>query len=611
MKYLHAFLQRFLIHLILILLTFSHPVLATSNIDHFVSQCDAIQSAKKLPPRYQDELEVNPQEAEDAATRASSVALALGAFFIVSKNVKSIGGCKSAELFAATAAAWFAADQLLKKNTKDALVENCKEYVKEAKNEENTANENASFEAQVRAFEYLRREQEIIVQSSQDRITAQTVLLNTYKFAIPGIVVCELLPPNLCPFNPCEGENKTIPDQHTAEARPLVDNFIPPPPLPTTDVGHSAGIAAASILMAAWSEILIGHAETERGKANANIDTIKKIIKHYDKNFDSNAGVCPQGRDDPASLRCFCFDKDGNRVIERERFKVCEEVWEQEEQSSGPAANISISLDKSDDPESQDDPESEKEPPKGCLNKDYQFDYECGCLKKDAKTGKDSCHQISEDDFSPEEKTSFNKLIGDPAAAQEISKTKKLLNSFMKGTNHALGKVSDKEIRASAQKAGKINSNLLKKLRKENKEAAKKIDDAKKYAKKITDPASWKSNKTSATKLPQEALSKRPLTSTASAQLNKASLKVKNSASNVKVAQVSPSSGTTKGGAGIKREIHPPKNTSIMTMPAILKKKMMAQKALFQNRTPKMLQQTKLPPPGLILKKALQLEKEN
>ena len=603
MRRLHAFLQRLLVNLALISLIFYSPVLANTNpdvdqdflacqndpnpqdcykrvaqqkegvplstADHDLGDVDRDFLVCQSDPDSQSCYERVARDKTDASTPSSAseitpsmVALMHSIFLVVAGAAGlSGGGCASKWTFIGASALWFVSDFALKKDVEDKLEKNRKEYRKEAKNKEKTNagkasfEDDSSFQAQIRAFKYLKDEQVIIKESAQNRADMQKFATIGYKAAL-ALAIMELT----LPFMPkCKIRSEINLSLSIPVPGIPIPNFASTAlPVKKIDIGTSAGIAISSGFMIFLSEKLKEEAETQRDKADDNIkNKIDPVMESYENKFKNKAGVCPTGRDDPENLKCYCFDENGNEITDREKFferlKICKEVWKQEPQNSDPSTNVNVALDKKDDDPSskKDNPSSKKEPSKGCLNKDYQFDYECSCLKKDAKTGKDSCHQIPEDDFSPEEDLAFNKLIGDPSAAQEISKTRKLLNSFTKGTNHAIGKISNKEISASAQRFGKINKNLLKKLRKKDEKIAKKIDDAKKYAKKILDPSSWKSNKTSAAKLPKEALSGRPPASTASARLNKASLKTGNEAVGAKDAQISPSSNTTKKGTDL------------------------------------------------------------
>ncbi|CAN0082171.1 unnamed protein product, partial [Chrysoparadoxa australica] len=78
------------------------------------------------------------------------------------------GTCTSKYIFWGTSLAWLAGDYFLKKKAKDKFKDMAKKYDAEANNE-NVKGEAGSYAAQVRAFHYLKQEQEAIKDQAKAR----------------------------------------------------------------------------------------------------------------------------------------------------------------------------------------------------------------------------------------------------------------------------------------------------------------------------------------------------------------------------------------------------------------------------------------------------------
>ena len=90
---------------------------------------------------------------------------------------------------------------------------------------------------------------------------------------------------------------------------------------------------------------------------------------------------CPNGREDPNVLECFCFNEDGSRKENRTQSQACQSLFQ--------------NLDKQFTIESHDLKIGQKTIKPNCITIDGNPDPECNCQKfTDSKTGRNACFQV-------------------------------------------------------------------------------------------------------------------------------------------------------------------------------------------------------------------------
>ncbi len=367
------------------------------------------------------------------------------------------GGCTSSTLLKVASAAWLGADLLLKKSAKKELEDNAKKYRKEAKSEESKSSEDSSFEAQVRAFKYQREQQEIIKKHSNKRKNIQ----RTLTVAFGGIMVAAALEVAPLPPLPCVTVRQIGP----------------------VEVGSSWGIAAAAGTFLFWSNKIADGAKKQAQQAELNIQKIDETIAGFRKSI---SGHCPDGRDDLNNDRCFCYNQDGGQNPNRTNLATCQNLYKKDQETFHIPPNDYSTIGNTGAAE-------------GCLTENAKFDPECRCLNmKNTETGEDACYRSK-----PINGLSFN---GPPGALEAIGDTNQILDGLARGTNHALAKFSGKKLAQMASRNQRVNSELLKKLGRRNKNKSRMIENSEKIARQLLRRPVLKANNISAANLAKETL---------------------------------------------------------------------------------------------------------
>ena len=90
---------------------------------------------------------------------------------------------------------------------------------------------------------------------------------------------------------------------------------------------------------------------------------------------------CPEGREDPNVLECYCFYEDGSRRTDRNEAEGCQNLYSE--------------LDEKYEIESQDLILGQSTAQLSCVTIDGNPDPECNCKKfTDAKSGRNACYQV-------------------------------------------------------------------------------------------------------------------------------------------------------------------------------------------------------------------------
>lgn len=330
--------------------------------------------------------------------------LAMGAYglsvamAVINLTAKKSNGssCMSKTIFNASAVAAVAGELyqyfLLQKNLKKLQEEYKKGIIQKG----------ASFEAQMKAFEYLRDEQGEIASIAKKKQILYTVLAAGYG-AATAVAVGELIG---WPKPPCESTNTSSDakasntnDQNTqtkpeAKADPksggatkaegAFGKMLEGGAEIATNVGKSVlgnigsskGIAVAGGLCSGISFKLMAESKKTRENADKNKKLIEEIIKKFK---DDMAQFCPNSgdRDDMNKPECFCYLSNGGQNPERVNSQTCKNFYAWKEHNYYKAAgnynpNAASST--------------------GCIDLSGNLDRDCSCKNvTNTKTGSNGC----------------------------------------------------------------------------------------------------------------------------------------------------------------------------------------------------------------------------
>lgn len=202
-----------------------------------------------------------------------------------------------------------------------------------------------SYQAQKRAFDYLKEEQELIAKLSKTRKMTYFLVTALYG-AAAGMAAYEMI--TLTTY--CGG------------------NFASPPIILGTSL-------AASV----YSIILGIKASKQEKDAKENAEKIAAILAQFEEGLEA---FCPLGREDLNDAKCYCSNQDKSRNEDRSNSETCINYWASLDQK------ITI------------DPKAKAEllasEAKGCVALDGKFDADCKCKHfTDPKSGKNACYKAS------------------------------------------------------------------------------------------------------------------------------------------------------------------------------------------------------------------------
>ena len=296
----------------------------------------------------------------------------------------------------------------------------------------------ATYNAQVDAFIYLKREQELIRDIAKKKYYIHLTLTAAFGTA-SAVALYEMLSPSAtkCLANVPKPIASFERNQVELALLFLHDTFFPSAVgkdkfsyggkefkdyLPTllgagattlvgltTSLGKyftsSAGIATVSTLAAFLSYQLANEHKKVETQANENIKKIDEALKEFTADAQQ---FCPDGRDDLSNPRCYCYNSDGSANHDRSASNTCQASWHNTfiTATASDYANTSILGEQ------------------GCVSKDERFDPDCNCKQMiNTKTGDDACLKAIP--------TSFN--LGKLASAVNLKATEKDLNDLLKG----------------------------------------------------------------------------------------------------------------------------------------------------------------------------------
>lgn len=345
--------------------------------------------------------------------------------------------CTYRTIFKVTSAGGLLFDLYIKFMAEKNLTDLQDKYKDEAVNED-------PYQAQIRAFNYLKDEQKEIAKIADIRMKEYLLLIVGYLAT--GVMAA------------------------FAQANPTDSGcYVKDPsglawlsqPIPTMVM---AGIGVV------YSGILLSGAIGEKNDAEDREGKIDGIIKKFES---SVAGYCPSGRDNLAEPRCYCYKSDGKKNNDRTNSETCKALWAADGRNFYADAG--------------DYSKQKTNNPVGCMTRNRKFDAECKCKKLKDKSGNNACYKVP-----------ASARITMPGLANSHNKFLKDINDITNG-NTSPSNLNAASLTQSAMKLAKARNKMMDKLNKDRKIAGKKpillkASDAKAMINKLA-PAALKSVK--------------------------------------------------------------------------------------------------------------------
>jgi hypothetical protein len=337
-----------------------------------------------------------------------------------------VNNCMSKKIFMGTSVAWILGDIFLKMSAKDKFKKLQEQYKDEATNEDQKGGVSGSYQAQVRAFTYLKQEQEHVKEQADGRSKLQLAVVLGYGASM-GMAIYEtfMMSNPATAAKACYGGSGQVTDMSVGAQ--IGQN------------GSSPQIGAASGVMFGASIMLAKEAKKQKNKADENIKAIDEALETF---AGQMAGYCPDGREDLSNDRCYCYGDDGTKNESRTNSAMCQNLW---------AADVkNFSLDDT-------NYALNTGPAQVCLRVDGKVDEDCKCKKLiDSKTKQNACST------NPYALTS----LGSFGTAVNASGAVAALDNFSQGTNQALANLNSASLTKSVAKTKKGLSALLKQAEK-------------------------------------------------------------------------------------------------------------------------------------------------
>lgn len=363
----------------------------------------------------EDGTDLSAGGAPDSTMTSAVQGVLLGFLFFNAAGVKSIYSvCASGKVLA-----WGGGLALLNEikmylDFKDASAELQSKY------EQETVNSN-SYQAQLRAFEYLREGQSLIKSIAGDKQKHYEMLRNIYFIAM-ATAIYDLYPLAKPTCAPSGGANYTPKDYNTNALIQMVthleqlifskayaannqysgtvndtagkDDSLKY--LAALGLGAWGGYAATSALwqtklstplgiMAAAGVGIVMTNDLQKAygalesNASGNIKKLDDIITAF-KN--SMSQLCPNGRESLSDPRCYCTRADGSRNSDRSNSQTCQAYWAQLDRSFFVAADYYGRLSEGGR--------------RGCVFINGQYDSNCQCKSMvDANTKQNACMKVA------------------------------------------------------------------------------------------------------------------------------------------------------------------------------------------------------------------------
>lgn len=353
------------------------------------------------------------------------------------------GSCTSKTIFMVTSVAWTIGDMFLKKSAKKNFKKIAEKYKIEATNENQKGGDAGSYQAQVRAFSYLKEEQQQIKEQATKRRNLQLAMVAGFVASL-GFAIYEVTPAGVAAGAACmkydENQAKDIKDAGKVDAKYAtkkealagVDGFM----TQIGNMGTSAQVLVGAGIMLGLNAYLIFHANNEKERAENNISAIDYALKTFS---EYASGFCPDGRDDLNNERCYCYNDDGSQNSNRSKSVICQNLFK--------ADNMNYAL---------TNPKLKpvtNGPRQGCLTVTGQFDEDCKCRKMINNVSKQNACSKAPNGLA------LSSALGTQLGAQQAVST---LGNFGQGANRALATLNGAALSKSAAKKKKLVDSMLK-----------------------------------------------------------------------------------------------------------------------------------------------------
>jgi hypothetical protein len=340
-------------------------------------------------------------------------------------------------------------------------------------------------EGQVKAFQYLKQEQEIVAKLAGQKKMVYTILMGAFGVAT-GLAAFETIkmatPPEFGAGTACMSqktdkgadgkETKTTAADQTktdyeakmkgSEQAQAHGETQQSADLKGEAGGMGIGLVGGQIMKigtspqhivvggigTVMSMMLRGGAAKQQEEAKNNIKAIDEVIAKFQ---EAIAGYCPGGREDMSNSRCYCYNSDKSKNQNRSKSQICQSLWAQDDKNYFVKAGTYAAA---------------TGPREGCMLLNRQFDAECKCKKMiDSNSGQNACYKVP-----------IAQNIGIQGNAMAIPETTSALNSLTNG-DLSTGTLNEGALNAFAAKARKIQDGMLKELNDQRaKDGQKPID---------------------------------------------------------------------------------------------------------------------------------------
>lgn len=317
-----------------------------------------------------------------------------------------------------------------------------------------------SFDAQYKAFEYLKKEQEAVKKIAGQKKMLYTALLAAFGIGT-GLAAWETFkmttPPDYgvgtaCMTEEQQKKNEQMKANDGKVQKPGEDGLSDGAEAQNKDLASkNAELGKGMLAGQLWKlgsspmNIIAGGIGTGismklRSIAAQQVEVAEQNIKDIDETMakfqEQIAGFCPKGRDDYNNPRCYCYNDDKSKNNSRTKSEVCKNLWAKDDQNffkkaGNYAANST----------------GERS---GCMMIDGKFDADCKCKKfKDNKTGENACY-----------KTFVSTIDGNIGQTLSLPEGKAVLDSITSG-GLSSGVLSQGSLDKLAAKVKKARDSML------------------------------------------------------------------------------------------------------------------------------------------------------
>lgn len=289
------------------------------------------------------------------------------------KNAK--GKCISKYVLAAAGGAGVMSEIYFQMTAKKQLEKLQEDYKKEQEL-------SSAYHQQVRALQYLKMEQEMVVDYAKNRKTAYMMLTAGYGMAM-AMAIFDMRKPS-CGGKGEGGDSSSGGDGTTAQgpASGEVGGSSVSSAGVSQAMGHPVGIIMMAGVGLGVSAYLWKAASDQEKLAKENVEKIDAMIEKFTALM---AGHCPDGRNSyeamQSSPRCYCYNSNGSRNNDRTKSETCQALWDNDSQNFFVIGN-EYKTDKS------------AKPKMGCMAVNGEYDEKCACRDLKNNKGENACVKV-------------------------------------------------------------------------------------------------------------------------------------------------------------------------------------------------------------------------